>query len=457
MNRKEYYDKLRKWEAEGYDVSELREKWFPSRKGKGGSHIGMWLSVVAVIFIAVAGIVVWQAMQRSPTSVPAIRIPSSAPTTTTPTPTPAPSPASATTPIPAQVAVARYVLSISSNPAGAGNISPSGGTYDSGTSVTVIATPAFGYRFDRWSGDFSGTSPTITLTINSNKEIVANFVSIQYTLSTAVSPTGSGSISPSGGSYDSGSRVTLTAIPSSGWRFDRWNGTDDNSLNPSTVTMNGNKNITVYFVAQDTDGDGLTDDEERQIGTNPSYVDTDHDGLNDYQEVKVKKTDPLSPDTDGDGVKDGEDLLPLYDAYVRVSIKYYEDTSTTKYAADSGLISSYADPFFKIRVNGSLQTSNMPVKMDAASLQNPFYATFNVPDNLQFASIEVEVWDYDSFSGNEQFDVGKAAGSDPDALIYKKQFNILGDTITETSDGAADGSMQGPQAKIIVEISTISR
>ena len=28
MNRREYEGKLREWEDEGYDVSELREKWF---------------------------------------------------------------------------------------------------------------------------------------------------------------------------------------------------------------------------------------------------------------------------------------------------------------------------------------------------------------------------------------------------------------------------------------------
>ena len=35
MNTKNYKDKLREWEAEGYDVSELREKWFPVRRRRG--------------------------------------------------------------------------------------------------------------------------------------------------------------------------------------------------------------------------------------------------------------------------------------------------------------------------------------------------------------------------------------------------------------------------------------
>ena len=81
MNRKEYYDKLRKWEAEGYDVSELRQKWFPAIRGRGGSHLRMWVSVVAAVFIIVAGVFVWQEVQNQPAPIPA------------PTPAPAPAPA----------------------------------------------------------------------------------------------------------------------------------------------------------------------------------------------------------------------------------------------------------------------------------------------------------------------------------------------------------------------------
>lgn len=58
----------------------------------------------------------------------------------------------------------------------------------------------------------------------------------------------------------------------------------------------------------DTDGDGLTDEEEATIGTNPRIKDTDGDGLTDGEEVKQYKTDPLNPDTDFDGLKDGAEV-----------------------------------------------------------------------------------------------------------------------------------------------------
>ena len=59
----------------------------------------------------------------------------------------------------------------------------------------------------------------------------------------------------------------------------------------------------------DTDGDGLTDDYEMQIGTDPNNPDTDGDGITDGDEVLKYKTDPLNPDTDFDGLKDGAEVF----------------------------------------------------------------------------------------------------------------------------------------------------
>ena len=58
----------------------------------------------------------------------------------------------------------------------------------------------------------------------------------------------------------------------------------------------------------DTDGDGLTDTDEAQRGTDPAVADTDGDGLLDGEEVKTVLTDPLLPDTDADGLPDGQEV-----------------------------------------------------------------------------------------------------------------------------------------------------
>lgn len=56
-------------------------------------------------------------------------------------------------------------------------------------------------------------------------------------------------------------------------------------------------------------GDGLTNWEEYELGTDPTLADSDGDGLDDGDEVTGAgvrpPTDPTSDDTDGDGLKDG--------------------------------------------------------------------------------------------------------------------------------------------------------
>ncbi len=63
------------------------------------------------------------------------------------------------------------------------------------------------------------------------------------------------------------------------------------------------------FGTRDTDGDGLTDDEEDKIGTDPRNPDTDGDGLNDFEEVRGYNTNPLKADTDDDNLTDYDEVM----------------------------------------------------------------------------------------------------------------------------------------------------
>lgn len=57
----------------------------------------------------------------------------------------------------------------------------------------------------------------------------------------------------------------------------------------------------------DTDHDGIPDELERELGTDPTNPDTDDDGLDDGREVDLG-TDPLDGDTDDDGLSDGREV-----------------------------------------------------------------------------------------------------------------------------------------------------
>jgi outer membrane protein OmpA-like peptidoglycan-associated protein len=59
----------------------------------------------------------------------------------------------------------------------------------------------------------------------------------------------------------------------------------------------------------DPDADGLTNAEEKQLGTNSRVADSDGDGLKDGEETLKFKTAPLKADSDGDGLKDGQEVV----------------------------------------------------------------------------------------------------------------------------------------------------
>jgi len=58
----------------------------------------------------------------------------------------------------------------------------------------------------------------------------------------------------------------------------------------------------------DTDGDGLEDVLEIELGTDPTDPDTDDDGATDGDEYYVHQTGTLNPDNDADGVLDGDEV-----------------------------------------------------------------------------------------------------------------------------------------------------
>jgi uncharacterized repeat protein (TIGR02543 family) len=149
-------------------------------------------------------------------------------------------------------------LTISVNNSAWGTTSPAPGThpYTQGEQVTVVATPSPGYRFSSWSGNASGTSASITVTMDENKSIIANFeVAPQTcTLSVSVSPPGSGTVVDESGAavttrtVNSGTTVLLTARPSAGYEFVGWSGESASGTSTTVlVTVTKNTSVTANF------------------------------------------------------------------------------------------------------------------------------------------------------------------------------------------------------------------
>ena len=131
-------------------------------------------------------------------------------------------------------------------------------SYDTGTVVNLVASPASGYRFVDWSGDVATISDvnaaSTTITVENNYSITANFVA-RYTL--FISSSSGGSVTTPGEGtfafvYDAGTVVDLVASPDILHQFDVWRGDVDTIADvkaaTTTITMNGNYHITAYFM-----------------------------------------------------------------------------------------------------------------------------------------------------------------------------------------------------------------
>lgn len=141
-----------------------------------------------------------------------------------------------------------YTISTSVSPSGSGSVS-GGGSYTDGSTVTLTATANSGYAFSQWSDGISTNPRQITVTADAS--YTAQFVvddtppaPVMYTISTSVSPIGSGTVT-GGGSYESGSSVTLSATANSGYHFVSWS--DNSTVNPRSITVNGDATYTARF------------------------------------------------------------------------------------------------------------------------------------------------------------------------------------------------------------------
>jgi hypothetical protein len=149
----------------------------------------------------------------------------------------------------------QYSLSTAVSPPGAGTttLNPlgTGGWYNAGTQVAVTATPIAGYQFSGFTGIDSSSGSVGYVTMNANRSVTANFTAVgaQYTLMTAVSPAGAGTISPASGSWASGTQVQVMATPAAGYTFAGFSGSLAGTALPQSLTMNGNKAVTAIFTA----------------------------------------------------------------------------------------------------------------------------------------------------------------------------------------------------------------
>ena len=83
--------------------------------------------------------------------------------------------------IAASFAINAYTLTLAAVGSGSVAAVPNQATYDPGTLVQITATPAVGWNFESWSGDATGSTNPLSVTMNANQSITANFSQHIYT------------------------------------------------------------------------------------------------------------------------------------------------------------------------------------------------------------------------------------------------------------------------------------
>jgi ELWxxDGT repeat protein len=144
-------------------------------------------------------------------------------------------------------AIDQYSLSALVTGQGSVALNPPGGTYDAGASVALTAAPAAGWNFDHWTGALSGSTNPAQLTMDAAKTVTAVFAANPLALSVAIDGGGAVTLDPPGGSYETGTVVSLAASPSTGWHFDHWEGALSGGATFVQLTMDAAKSVTAVF------------------------------------------------------------------------------------------------------------------------------------------------------------------------------------------------------------------
>ncbi len=136
--------------------------------------------------------------------------------------------------------IVTYYIQANANPLSGGNITGTG-YFNNNQNCTLIANSYSGYYFVNWTenGNIVSSNIQYSFTVNSNRNLVANFSPInQFYITTMVMPDFSG-ITIGSGAYNLNQLVAVQAIPNNGWYFVNW------TENGNIVSLDSNYSFNV--------------------------------------------------------------------------------------------------------------------------------------------------------------------------------------------------------------------
>ena len=212
-------------------------------------------------------------------------------------------------------------------------------------------------------------------------------------------------------------------------------------------------------IVEDTDGDGIPDEDDAFPMDPLEWKDSDKDSRGDNSDAFPNDPDEWEDndgdgtgnnadnDDDNDGVVDVEDMFPLADAVLVIRLvnltlldQVDEDEKDDSDPNESQL-------WLVVRVEGMGEPVRVPVSGSTVVAVNETWdvnqtLTFRVPDNETQWDIEINCWDDDAKGGNDAVDISPTTEK-----VLHLSFDLVSGTLTgDVTQAPADGSDDGSQS-----------
>ncbi|MFW5933013.1 MAG: InlB B-repeat-containing protein, partial [Candidatus Hadarchaeota archaeon] len=308
--------------------------------------------------------------------------------------------------------VTYYDLNISASSGGYTDPLMGTHTYREGEEVTIEAISDEGWGFENWTGDVTSEDKEITLTMDSNKSIRANFVELH---DLTVETVGEGEVTVSLEDenvavtdentltgIEDGTEVGLVAEADGGWVFHKWTGDLESGNTEENISMDGDKEVVARFAREELELQSRPGSVE-VIASNMQYVDQRH----------VYEGGHLILIQDGRGlILESSDVFELNGGENRISIGYPRISGRNRSISSSR--DESIDVTYEDRVENFWHVSE----------------NFRIEIETKYAG----VWEDDYLVGvrediAEEFDVEEVEVGSDDQIVWL-EVNGIGDFIT---------------------------
>ena len=166
----------------------------------------------------------------------------------------------------------KVALSVTVSPAEGGSVTPTGGSFDYDSDVTLKATAAEGYDFTGWTlnGETVSQESEYTHHLTTDTELSAHFTIKHYYVTIGCDATQGAVAGAATGIYDHGTVLELLATPATGYEFDYWALNEECDINnPYSLIVNRDITIDAQFREQITTGIQDAEEEALNVSITP--------------------------------------------------------------------------------------------------------------------------------------------------------------------------------------------